>query len=202
MVASISTTGKIVDQVKSWSVLTIKSINEDQRIIRGLASTPSTDRAGDIVEPKGATFTLPFPLLSQHDHASPIGEVTSAVVTDKGIEIEATIPKDSGLGYVDKAWLQIKSGLVRGLSIGFRGLDVVPTANKKGLHFRKFEIIELSAVTVPCNQDASIYSIKQLDLNGSDGDASDLHLENEMRRHDVRIKAAAAIAKATIQLNN
>lgn len=191
-----------MDQVKSWATLQIKSINEDQRIIRGIASTPSTDRSGDIVNPKGATFTLPFPLLSQHDHASPIGEVTSAVVTDSGIEIEAVLPKNSGLDYVDRAWLQIKSGLVRGLSIGFRALEAVPTKNKKGIHFTKYEIIELSAVTVPCNQDASIFSIKQLDLNGSEGDASDLHLENAMRRHDVRIKAAAAIAKATIQLNN
>lgn len=190
-----------VDQIKSWSILQIKSINDEQRVIRGIASTPSTDRAGDIVEPKGATFTLPFPLLSQHDHSSPIGEVTSAVVTDKGIEIEAVIPKDTGLGYVEKAWLQIKSGLVRGLSIGFRGLDVVPTANKKGLHFKKFEIIELSAVTVPCNAQANIYSIKQLDLNGSESDAQTLHLERDLRIHDVRIKAAAAMAKATLQLN-
>jgi HK97 family phage prohead protease len=190
-----------MDQVKSWSTLTIKSVNDEQRIIKGIASTPSTDRSGDIVEPKGATFSLPFPLLSQHDHSSPIGEVTSAVVTDKGIEIEAKIPKDSGLGYVDKAWLQIKSGLVRGLSIGFRGLEVVPTPNKKGLHFKKFEVIELSAVTVPCNAEASIYSIKQMDLTGSTSDDADLLLEKELRHHDVRIKAAAAIAKATISLN-
>lgn len=191
-----------MDTINSWSILQIKSINDDQRIIRGVASTPSTDRTGDIVEPKGATFQLPFPLLSQHDHSSPIGEVISAVVTDKGIEIEAKIPKDSGLSYVDKAWLQIKSGLVRGLSIGFRALEAQPTKNKKGIHFTKYEIIELSAVTIAANQDASIYSIKQLDLYGSEGAASDLYLENEMRRHDVRIKAAAAIAKATIQLNN
>lgn len=191
-----------MSHITSWSTLTIKSVNDEQRVIRGIASTPSTDRSHDVVDPRGATFTLPFPLLSQHDHSSPIGEVTSAIVTDKGIEIEAVIPKNSGLGYVDKAWLQIKSGLVRGLSIGFRALEASPTKNKKGVHFTKYEIIELSAVTVPCNQDASIYSIKQLDLNGSDGDASDLHLENAMRRHDVRIKAAAAIAKATIQLNN
>lgn len=184
----------------SWSTLTIKSVNDEQRIIKGLASTPSTDRTGDIVEPKGATFSLPFPLLSQHDHSSPIGEVTSAIVTDKGIEIEAVIPKNSGLGYVDKAWLQIKSGLVRGLSIGFRALEAVPTKNKKGVHFTKYEIIELSAVTIPANQDASILSIKQLDQSGSVVDA-DLKLEEKMRIHDVRIKAAAAIAKATLQLN-
>jgi hypothetical protein len=77
----------------------------------------------------------------------------------------------------------------------------VPTPNKKGLHFKKFEVIELSAVTVPCNAEASIYSIKQMDLTGSTSDDADLLLEKEMRHHDVRIKAAAAIAKATLSLN-
>jgi len=161
-----TTIGAIVSQVKSWSILTIKSIDDEKRIIRGIASTPSTDRAGDIVEPKGARFTLPIPLLSQHDHSSPIGMVTAAKVTDLGIEIEAEIPKDSGLGYVDKAWGQIKAGLVRGLSIGFKGLITEPIKGSRGVRFKAYEIIELSAVTIPCNQDASIFAIKKFDLSG------------------------------------
>jgi HK97 family phage major capsid protein/HK97 family phage prohead protease len=155
-----------VDHIKSWSVLTIKSINDEQRIIRGIASTPSTDRAGDIVEPKGAKFSLPIPLLSQHDHSSPIGMVTSAKITDKGIEIEATIPKNSGLGYVDKAWSQIKAGLVRGLSIGFKGTKAEQIKGG-GLRFKEWTWLELSAVTIPCNAEANIVSVKQFDLSGS-----------------------------------
>lgn len=154
-----------MDKVNSWSVLTIKSINDEQRIIKGIASTPSTDRAGDIVEPKGAKFTLPIPLLSQHDHSSPIGKVISARITDAGIEIEAEIPKNSGLGYVDKAWNQIKSGLVRGLSIGFKGTKAEPLKGG-GLRFKEWTWLELSAVTIPCNAEANIVSVKQFDLSG------------------------------------
>jgi len=152
-----------VDQVKSWSTLEIKSVNDDLRVIRGIASTTSTDRAGDVVDPHGAKFNLPIPLLSQHDHASPIGQVISAQVTPNGIEIEASIPKDSGLDYVEKAWLQIKSGLVRGLSIGFKGIKVEPI--KGGLKFKEWSWLELSCVTIPCNQDANIIAVKQYDAN-------------------------------------
>jgi HK97 family phage prohead protease len=188
-----------MSHTKSWSILTLKSIDDESRIIKGIASTPSTDRAGDIVEPKGAKFTLPFPLLAQHDHSSPIGEVISAQVTDKGIEIEARVAMNSGLDYVEKTWKQIKSGLVRGLSIGFRGLEVEPTKNKKGLRFKSYEIIELSAVTIPCNADASIYAIKKLD-ESPDADVSQLKFEHEMRLHDAKIKAAASISKAVLSL--
>lgn len=151
-----------MDQVKSWSTLEIKSVDDELRVIKGIASTPSTDRAGDIVEPKGARFTLPIPLLSQHDHGSPIGQVTKATVTDRGIEIEATIPKDTGLGYVEKAWLQVKSGLVRGLSIGFRGTKAEPIKGG-GIKFKEWTWLELSCVTIPCNQDANIMAVKQFD---------------------------------------
>ncbi len=148
---------------KSWSTLEIKSIDDSQRIIRGIASTPSTDHAGDIVEPKGARFTLPIPLLSQHDHGSPIGMVRTARVTDAGIEIEAEIAKDSGLDYVERAWRQMKSGLVRGLSIGFRATKSEPIKGG-GYRFKEWKWLELSAVTIPCNAEASITAIKHFDF--------------------------------------
>jgi HK97 family phage prohead protease len=148
---------------KSWSTLEIKSIDESTRVIKGIASTPTTDRAGDIVEPKGARFTLPIPLLSQHDHSAPIGMVRSARVTDAGIEIEAEIPKGSGLGYVEKAWGQIKAGLVRGLSIGFRATKAEPLKGG-GYRFKEWQWLELSAVTIPCNAEANIVSVKRFDF--------------------------------------
>jgi hypothetical protein len=48
---------------RAHSLLTIKSFDESSGEFEGIASTPSTDRMGDIVEPKGAKFTLPMPLL-------------------------------------------------------------------------------------------------------------------------------------------
>ena len=188
---------------RSWSILEVKSVDSDSRIIRGIASTPSTDRAGDIVEPKGAKFKLPFPLLSQHDHQSPIGHVTSARVTDKGIEIEASIAKDSGLDYVDRAWAQIKAGLVRGLSIGFRAMKAEPVdAEKpyKGIRFKEWEMFELSAVTIPCNAECNITAVKKYDAEpvvDHEGAALDAKLQRKLRIN--RATQAIIAAKRAIK---
>ena len=47
----------------AYSILDIKQVDEDQRMIRGVATTPEPDRAGDIVEPLGIKFRNPIPLL-------------------------------------------------------------------------------------------------------------------------------------------
>jgi phage head maturation protease len=97
--------------------------------MRTNASSPASprttaDRDGDIVEPKGAEFKLPIPLLWQHDSRQPIGQVFYAKVTSAGIEIKARIAKVAEPGTLkdrlDEAWQSIKAGLVKGLSIGFR----------------------------------------------------------------------------------
>lgn len=156
-----------MNKQKAYSLVTFeKSVDEDQRIIRGIASTPAPDRSNDIVEPNGAKFKLPIPLLSQHDHTKPIGNVIEAKITAKGIEIVAQLAK--GIDYVDVAWAQIKSGLIRGLSIGFRPLEYQEHKNSDGYGytFSSWEWYELSAVTVPANADASISMVKSLASTG------------------------------------
>ena len=151
---------------KAYSLLQVKSFDAEQRIIKGIASTPSPDRSDDIVDPQGAKFALPIPFLWQHMHSQPIGEVTEAVVTDKGIEVTVQIAKIEEEGKlkdrIDEAWQSIKSGLVKGLSIGFRGITVEDIPRSWGLHFKEWEWFELSAVTVPANSEASIIEIKTI----------------------------------------
>ena len=147
---------------RAYSTLTIKSIDEDLRIIEGIASTPSTDRMGDIVEPDGAEFVLPLPLLWLHNSEQPIGHVIKAAVTAAGIVITARIAKGV-LPSIDQAWALIKAGLVRGLSIGFSPIEFSEIKGTFGLRFTKWEWLELSAVTIPANVDASIQLIKSCD---------------------------------------
>jgi len=152
-----------MDKQLSWATLELKAAGEtpSHHIIKGIASTAQTDRDGDILEPKGAEYTLPFPLLSQHKHDAPIGEVVDLKVTSHGIEIEAHIPKDSGLGYVDMAWKQIKAGLIKGLSVGFRPIDYEPMKDG-GYRFVRWALHELSAVSIPANAGASILTAKSI----------------------------------------
>ena len=147
---------------RAYSVLEIKSVDDDAREIRGIATTPAPDRVQDVMVPEGAKFALPLPLLWQHDASQPIGHVTEATVTVKGIEVVAKIAKGVD-AEIDRAWNRIKAGLVRGLSIGFRGLESEEIPGSWGRKFTSWEWMELSAVTIPANAEASILAVKQYD---------------------------------------
>lgn len=163
---------------KAYSTLKVKAVTDDgeTRTITGIASTPKQDRDNDILDMVGAKFALPIPLLWQHNHNEPIGEVTDATVTDDGIEITATIVKieeDGALkSRTDEAWQSIKSGLVKCLSIGFRPLEYNYLEDSWGLHIKEWEWYELSAVTVPTNPDAMITSVKKIKQAFSDAEKS------------------------------
>ena len=147
---------------RAYSTFTIKSADESTGIIEGIASTPSTDRMGDVVDPEGAHFTLPIPLLWQHRSGEPIGQVIAAKVTAAGIWVRAKIFRGL-LPEIDRAWTLIKAGLVRGFSIGFNPIESADIKGTWGQHFTKWDWLELSAVTIPANQDASIHTIKSID---------------------------------------
>lgn len=151
---------------KLYSTLVIKAVDEDAREITGIASTPESDRVGDIVVPEGAKYTLPIPLLWQHDRSQPIGQVISAKQTKQGIEIKAKLAKIDApaqlAARLEEAWASIKSGLVRGLSIGFRPIEYA-FLDDGGIKFSQWDWLELSAVTIPANASASIQTVKSFD---------------------------------------
>lgn len=148
---------------RAYSVLEVKSVDDEARTITGIASTPTPDRMDDIVVPTGAKFTLPIPLLWQHRSDKPIGQVIKAEVSESGIKIVAQIAKGVTAD-IEEAWALIKAGLVRGLSIGFRGLEVSDITGSWGVKFNTWEWLELSAVTIPANAEASIQTVKQFDV--------------------------------------
>lgn len=152
---------------RAYSILTVKEMDDEKREIVGVATTPTADRMGDIVEPKGAEFQLPIPLLWQHDGRQPIGHVTEAKVTNSGIEVKAKLVRIDEPGVLknrlDEAWQSIKSGLVRGLSIGFKEREAARIADTYSYRYLKWLWLELSAVTIPANGDCSITAIKSID---------------------------------------
>lgn len=156
----------------AYCLLNVKAIDIEQRIIRGVATTPKPDRVGDIVEPMGATFKNPIPLLWAHKHDEPVGTVELHKPTPQGIRFTARLPKDAELSQgplkdrVSEAWDAVRTGIVQGVSIGFRSTDVEPMANG-GVRFKSFEIYELSLVSVPANADAAIDEVKRLATGGT-----------------------------------
>jgi HK97 family phage prohead protease/HK97 family phage major capsid protein len=154
---------------RAYSTISIKSASDanGKRTFTGIATTPSTDRMGDVVDPMGMKFSLPTPFLWQHDSRDPIGWVRSAKASKSGITVECEIASIAEPGplkdRLDKAWQMLKAGLVRGLSIGFNSIEAARIEGTYGLHFLKTELLELSAVTIAANADCSITSIKSID---------------------------------------
>lgn len=153
---------------RAYSLIEIKAVNEDERIIEGIATTPATDRMEDIVEPMGAEFELPLPFLWQHDSYQPIGHVIWAKPQKDGIPFKAQIVQSNEPGTLkdrlDEAWQSLKLRLVRGVSIGFKALEYNYIEGTNGIRFLKWAWLELSAVTIPANQEATITAIKSADI--------------------------------------
>ena len=88
-------------QTKQFRFLEVKALDEDQRVITGIATTPGTDRMGDIVDPMGAKYASEIPFLWQHEHDKPVGTCKLGKPTAKGIPFEARLPKIAEEGKFD-----------------------------------------------------------------------------------------------------
>jgi len=157
---------------RAYSLLEIKSIDPARRLIRGIASDPEPDRLGDIIEPLGTRFATEIPLLLHHNKQTPVGVARLTKPTSKGIEFEAELPIIDEPGAVkdevDRAWVSVLHKLIRGVSIGYRVINnAVEPLKSGGLRFLATEILELSLVTVPAHQSATLAVVKSIDQAAS-----------------------------------
>lgn len=131
--------------------------------IAGYANTTAKDRSGDIVTAeawaKGVeNFRLNPVLLYQHKHDQPIGRVEKIQVDKKGIFVEASVSeaaeKNGGIQTL------IKDGALKSFSVGFRVKDGKYNRSDDSMTITDVELLEISVVSVPCNQE-SLFSIKK-----------------------------------------
>jgi HK97 family phage major capsid protein len=152
----------------AYSFLHIKSISDDATEIKGIATTPTPDRVGDILDPLGVSFNNPVPLLMFHDPTKPVGSVNFDVPTPLGITFTASIPQINTPGplkdRLDEARQSIKAGIIPAVSVGYKvapgGAELLKSG---GLLLKKTLLCELSLVTVPANSEATITLVKSLD---------------------------------------
>lgn len=189
----------------------IKSVekNEDsgELKISGWASTPSTDRALDVVQAEAwnkgglSNYNKNPILLFNHNYDEPIGKATLVEVRDGGLYIEATIYA------VSKAYTLIKSGVLKTFSVGFLIKDAEYLEGTGGLLITDAELLEVSVVSVPCNQDATFELAKSAEKKAdytkllekfgkkTDKDAP-ASIDNKMDEDKVNEMIADAVAKA------
>ena len=155
------------EKIFHWTT-SFKALNEDEDgsvNIRGLASTNSIDRVGDVINHDAWTksgglenFEKNPIILFNHDYNKPIGRATSMEVNSDGLELGAKISKSAG-----EIKDLIKDGVLGAFSVGFRVKDAVYNEETDGLEIKDAELFEVSVVSVPANQTAMFSLAKSFD---------------------------------------
>ncbi len=152
---------------RAYSIVeNIKAAEEgDERVIRGIATTPSVDRMGDVIDPMGVQVAGDIPLFLYHDSWQTVGRAKLGKATKDGIPFEARLPLVKEMGRlkdrVDEAWQMLKYRLITGVSIGFNATETA-AMKEGGYRFLKTEVLELSLVPIPANADALITTVKSI----------------------------------------
>ena len=131
--------------------------------IAGYANTTAKDRSGDIVTAeawaKGVDNYRRNPvLLYQHKHDCPIGRVDNIRVDKKGIFVEGMVSEAAEKNHGVQTL--IKDGALKSFSVGFRVKDGKYNREDDSMMITEVELLEISVVSVPCNQD-SLFSIRK-----------------------------------------
>jgi HK97 family phage prohead protease len=137
-----------------------KILSDDAGIVSGLAwkfGTP--DRIGDWIEP-GAfkAAKLPIPMLFGHDMNDPIGTWDIATEKSDGLHISGKLLVDE-VARAREVRALVKSGAVRGLSIGFITKKATSRSDG-GRMIKSLELLEASLVTIPMHPGAKVTSAK------------------------------------------
>lgn len=152
---------------RAYSMVEVRSVDDEKRVLKGIATTPRVDRMGDSIDPMGVEVASDIPLFLYHDSTKTVGRAKFGKATKSGIPFEASIPhvpeSDSKVlkDRVDEAWAMLKHRLITAVSVGFRALeDGMKPLKGGGWEFLKTEVMELSLVPIPAQPDALITGIK------------------------------------------
>ncbi|MFZ6726170.1 HK97 family phage prohead protease [Undibacterium sp. MH2W] len=149
--------------------LEIKSVS-DNGMFAGMGSVYSVvDQGDDIVAPGAFADSLKSwsekgrmpALLWQHNQREPIGAYTKMQETDAGLYVEGQLCLKTQRGA--EAYELMKMGALSGLSIGFITRDY-SVDQKTGVRtIKAADLMEVSPVTFPMNDDARIQVVKSIE---------------------------------------
>lgn len=129
---------------------TIDSIN-----IEGYANTTTVDRVGDVIPMtawnKALENYLKNPIiLAYHDNDEPIGRMIDHKVDEKGLWVKARISAAA-----ESVFNLVKDGVLTAFSVGFIVKDAIYDSVTDLFIIKDLELLEISVVSVPCNQDST-----------------------------------------------
>lgn len=178
---------------RAYSFLSEKSIADGDAVISGIATTPTPDRADDIIEPGGVVFrTRDIKLHLYHNTRMPVGHVSFGKPTSKGIPFQASLPDviEEGIvrDRVNEARHSLKYNLLSAVSIGFLPMDGgVEVMKNGGYRFTSWEMVELSLTSVPMNPEAIVNITKSI----ADGIPMSRDIVRLIRRYEMSARDGA-----------
>ena len=131
----------------------------DSIFISGYASSTNVDRSNDVIpssvwEAGIANYKKNPVILAYHDHDDPIGRMTEYKVDPQGLWIKARISAAA------EVFNLIKDGILTAFSVGFRVLDAEYNSATELFVIKELELLEISVVSIPCNQD-TVFSLSK-----------------------------------------
>jgi HK97 family phage prohead protease len=182
--------------------------------IYGIANANIVDRMQERLDPQGLDildYMKNRQLLAHHSYYHPIGQVEELEINEGGVHFSAWIgdPARAELTDMQKEIRSLVSqGILRTVSVGFIPKKVrAPLfddngAMKEPAVIESWELLELSVVAVPCNQDSvfemrssktsdTINTNSQQDTDDNAADALDDSLTNEGDDVKTKVKAEA-----------
>jgi len=134
-----------------------KAIGEKERFIEGYASTDSFDRVGDSISPEafrpGMESFMRNPIvLFNHDFDRPIGKVVDYRIDKDRLWIKVEIAR--GTRDVDEVWSLIEQGVLNAFSVATTHGIIGEIDDEKRNRINRWDLAEISVVTVPANEEA------------------------------------------------
>jgi HK97 family phage major capsid protein/HK97 family phage prohead protease len=144
-------------------IVELKAIDEEKRTITAVASTETPDRFGDVVKSNGwelDNFKKNPTIVWGHDYKQlPIAKATDIAVRNNQLIFTAEFPEEGLNPQADTIFKYFKNGFLKAFSVGFIPLEYERN-EFGGTTFLKQELLEISAVVVPANQEALAMAVK------------------------------------------
>lgn len=140
----------------------VKTFDEEKGLFEGYASIfGNVDAYRDVIH-KGAfsesLLKRKPKLLWQHKIDEPIGIYTEIREDEKGLFVKGSLEIESDFG--KRVYNLLKKGALDGLSIGYSTKEAEFDKEKQIRNLKKVNLFEISLVTIPANEKATLINVK------------------------------------------
>jgi len=136
-------------------VMKAESDTLKEGVLRFIASTDSPDRHGDKIDQGGWVFTSEVKFLWVHDRSiPPLGKVIRKTIEEGQLVLDVQFDLDDE--FAAEIYRKYQEDFIDSVSVSFNPLEAEPRDMGDGIRFIRQELLELSAVPVPANPEATV----------------------------------------------